>query len=78
MDKKLKERGLKAANSTPVKADMWLWLKIISAMMLVIVGSLVLTPGISEHVDGWHHSTQIAVTAVITFGVYLFIKRITR
>lgn len=74
MDKKMKERVLKAANSPRVKADVYIWLKIITGGCVLCVGSLVLTPIIADHIDGWPPLTQCFVTVLFLIGIYIFIK----
>ncbi len=74
----MRDRVLKAANSKHVKADMWLWLKITTAIMFGIILSLVFTPDIADYVDSWHPYTQLGVTLGFVLIAYLFIKRITK
>lgn len=78
MDKKMKDRVLKAANAKHVKADMWLWVKITFACIAGIVLSLVFTPQIADYVDSWHPYTQLGVTLGFVLIAFLFIKRITK
>lgn len=78
MDRIMKERVLRAANSKPVKEDVWLWVKITSAICLGFILLLTLSPWIADYIDSWHPYTQCAVTITTCLILYFYIRTKTK